>query len=102
MKTLPTLMTACALVMTASLVQAKDLGPDEALRLRDSGVIQSFEKLNAVALAAHPGSSITDTELESEYGKYVYQVELRDTKGIEWDLELDAVTGQIYKNHQDN
>lgn len=102
MKTLITLTTACALVMSATLLHAKDLGPDEALRLRDSGVIQSFEKLNAVALAAHPGSTITDTELESEYGKYVYQVELRDTKGIEWDLELDAVTGQVYKNHQDN
>lgn len=102
MKTLITLMTAVALAMTANLLHAKDLGPDEVLRLKDSGVIQSFEKLNAVALAAHPGSTITDTELESEYGKYVYQVELRDTKGIEWDLELDAVTGQIYKNHQDN
>lgn len=102
MKTRITLMTAAALAMTANLLHAKDLGPDEALRLRDSGVIQSFEKLNAVALAAHPGSIITDTELESEYGKYVYQVELRDTKGIEWDLELDAVTGQIDKNHQDN
>ncbi|MCO8169030.1 PepSY domain-containing protein [Pseudomonas sp. 21LCFQ02] len=102
MKALLTFTTALAWAMTANLAQARDLGPDEALRLRDTGVIQSFEKLNAVALAAHPGSSITDTELESEYGKYVYQVELRDTKGIEWDLELDAVTGQIYKNHQDN
>nr|BFE95544.1 hypothetical protein GCM10020185_60800 [Pseudomonas brassicacearum subsp. brassicacearum] len=44
---------------------------------------------------------MTDTELDEEYGKYIYQVDLRDTKGIEWDLELDATNGKVLKNHQD-
>lgn len=102
MKTLNALIAASAFAVTAGYVQAKDLGPDEALRLRDAGTIQSFEKLNAAALAKHPGSSITQTELEQEYGKYVYQVELRDAKGVEWDVELDATNGQILKDHQDS
>lgn len=102
MKTLTTLLTASMLTLSSSLVLARDVGPDEALRLRDAGTIQSFEKLNELALGKHPGASITETELENEYGKYVYQVELRDAKGIHWDLKIDAVTGQIYKNHQDN
>ena len=101
MKTLTTAFTLFALSLGATAVQAKDLGPDEALRLRDAGTIQSFEKLNAAALAKHPGSTVEETELEHEYGKYIYQVELRDAKGIEWDLELDATTGQIMKDHQD-
>lgn len=101
MNTFTALMTAAALTVTAGYVQAKDLGPDEALRLRDAGTIQSFEKLNAVALAKHANATITDTELEEEYGKYVYQVELRDAKGVEWDVEVDAVTGQVLKDHQD-
>ncbi|MCF4985600.1 PepSY domain-containing protein, partial [Pseudomonas syringae] len=33
---------------------------------------------------------------------YVYNVELRDKQGIEWVLEMDAATGQVYRNHQDN
>lgn len=102
MKTLTALFAATALTLSAGIAQARDIGPDEALRLRDAGTIQSFEKLNAVALAQHPQATITDTELEQEYGKYVYQVELRDGKGIEWDVEMDAVTGQILKNHQDS
>ncbi|KAE9647902.1 PepSY domain-containing protein [Pseudomonas sp. PB106] len=101
MKTLTALSIASILGFTASLAHARDLGPDEALRLRDAGTIVSFEKLNATALSKHPGSTITDTELEEQYGKYIYQIEMRDPQGLEWDLELDAVTGQVLKDHQD-
>lgn len=101
MKTLTTLFTASLVALTASLAHARDLGPDEALRLRDAGTIMSFEKLNAIALAKHPGATVTETELEQEYGKYVYQIDLRDPQGVEWDLELDAVNGQVLKDHQD-
>ena len=101
MKTLTALSLVSIIAMTASLAHARDLGPDEALRLRDAGTIVSFEKLNATALAKHPGSTITETELEEEYGKYIYQVELRDPQGLNWDLELDAVSGQVLKDHQD-
>lgn len=101
MKTLTALFTASLIALTAGIAQARDLGPDEALRLRDAGTIVSFEKLNATAIAKHPGSTITETELEEEYGKYIYQVELRDPQGLNWDLELDAVSGAVLKDHQD-
>jgi uncharacterized membrane protein YkoI len=101
MKTLTALIVATSFGFAATAVQAKDLGPDEALKLRDAGTIQSFEKLNAAALLKHPGGTIHETELEQEYGKYIYQVELRDGKGVEWDVELDATTGQVLKDHQD-
>lgn len=89
-------------ISLAVSAQARDLGPDEALKLRDSGTIQSFEKLNALALAQHPGGVIRETELENEWGRYVYQLEVVDAQGLEWDLELDATNGQILKNHQDD
>jgi uncharacterized membrane protein YkoI len=101
MKTFTAFFTAAALAVTAGYIQAKDLGPDQALKLRDAGTIQSFEKLNAAALAKHPNGTITDTELEEHYGKYVYQVDLRDAQGVEWDVEVDAVNGQVLKDHQD-
>jgi uncharacterized membrane protein YkoI len=102
MKTLTALVTASIVGLGASLVHARDLGPDEALRLRDAGTIVSFEKLNATALARHPGSTVAQTELEEAYGRYIYQIELRDPQGVEWDLELDAVSGQVLKDHQDS
>ncbi|UVK97244.1 PepSY domain-containing protein [Pseudomonas sp. B21-048] len=96
-----TALTAFLISLSASIAHARDLGPDEALRLRDAGTIVSFETLNAAALAKHPGAKITATELAQEYGKYLYQVELRDPQGTEWDLELDAVSAQVLKDHQD-
>lgn len=101
MKNLTAVIAASIIALTTGLAQARDLGPDEALKLRDAGTIQSFEKLNAAALAKHPGGTVHETELEQEYGKYIYQVDLRDAQGVEWDVDLDAVTGQVLKDHQD-
>lgn len=101
MKFLTAVVGASIIAMAASLAQARDLGPDQAQKLRDAGTIQSFDKLNATALARHPGATLDETELEQEYGKYIYQVELRDAQGVEWDLELDAVTGAVLKDYQD-
>lgn len=95
------LLAATLIALTPAMVQARDLGPDEALRLRDAGTIQSFELLNARGMALHPGSHVEETELDEVYGKYIYQIELRDPQGIVWDLELDAVSGQVLKDHQD-
>lgn len=91
-----------ALASITGLAQARDLGPDEALRLRDAGTVQDFEKLNAAALAKHPDARILDTELEQEYGRYIYQLELLDARGVQWDVELDAVSGAVLKDHQDD
>lgn len=102
MKKLTALLATALIAATAGVAQARDLGPDEALKLRDAGTIMSFEKLNAAAIAKHPGSTVEETELEEEYGRYVYQVELRDAQGVQWDLELDASNAQVLKDHQDD
>jgi len=101
MNRLTAFFIATLMALGTSLAHARDLDADEARKLQDAGTILSFEKLNAKALAKHPGSTVTDTELEEEYGKYLYKVDLRDAKGVEWDLELDAVNGEVLKNHQD-
>lgn len=102
MSRLPRLLAVTALASASLIAQARDLGPDEALRLLDAGSIKSFELLNQTALAQHPGSRIEETELEDEYGRYIYQIELRDRQGVQWDLELDASTGEILKNYRDD
>ncbi|MNF52395.1 hypothetical protein D3C85_349970 [compost metagenome] len=102
MKTLIVLFGAAALSVSAGIAHARDLGPDEALKLRDAGTIEPFETLNATALALHPGGKIEETELEEEYGRYIYQLEVRDTQGLQWDIELDASNAQVLKNQQDD
>ncbi len=97
-----TLLLMSALSLAAGLAQARDLGPDEALKLREAGTIQSFDQLNAAALAKHPGAVVEETELEQEHGRYLYQVDLRDSQGVQWDVQLDATSGAVLQDHQDD
>ena len=55
MKTTTQYLVLAGLVTFTLGAQARGLGPDEALKLCDSGTIQSFEKFNELALAQHPG-----------------------------------------------
>lgn len=97
-----TALLALVTLATAGLAQARDLGPDEALKLRDAGTIQPFDTLNQAALAKRPGSTLGQTELEEQHGRYIYQVELRDAQGVQWDVELDASNGQVLQDHRDD
>ena len=99
MKRLTGLVAAGIIAFTAFQAQAVD--PDKPLKVPATVTIIAFDQLEATALALHPGSTLLDTDLDEEYGKYLYQVELEDTNGIEWEIELDALTGQILKNHQE-
>jgi uncharacterized membrane protein YkoI len=100
MKTLTTLFAATALTLTAGLAQA-DVRPDHIEGLLKSGEVMPFEKLNAAAVAKHAGAAINDTELDREIGKLVYEVELTDTAGKQWDVKLDAKTGAVLEDKQD-
>lgn len=103
MKTLTALFTAAALTLTAGLAMA-DVRPDLIPGLLKSGAIMDMEKLNQTALAQHPGTTaanITETELDHKDGLYKYEVEIRDPKGIKWDVTLDAKTGAVLSNVQD-
>jgi uncharacterized membrane protein YkoI len=103
MKSLTALFAAAALTLTAGMAQA-DVRPDLIPGLLKAGTIMDLEKLNQAALAQHPGTtatSITDTELEQKGATYVYQVEIRDAKGVKWDVDLDAKTAQVLSNKQD-
>ncbi|MDP3847434.1 MAG: PepSY domain-containing protein [Pseudomonas sp.] len=95
------LFTVAALSAVAALAQARDLGADETQKLIAAGTIQSVEKLNAAAIFKHPGATIEETDLEQENGQYIYEVDLHDAQGLQWDLELDATNGKVLKDHQD-
>ncbi|HEY0964071.1 MAG TPA: PepSY domain-containing protein [Pseudomonadales bacterium] len=96
---------AAALGCSALIAADDDVSRDEAERLVEAGTIMSFEDLDKAALALHPGTTIEDTELERENERYVYQVELRGDSSAdddEWDIELDAATGEVLSDSRDN
>lgn len=102
MKTLTTLTATAALLFAAVGHAGEDIGPDRAVQLLQAGTIRPFEQLNAAALASHANAGIRDTELELEHGKYVYSVELRDADGRDWDVDVDAVSGVVLSDREDD
>lgn len=83
-------------------VMADDINLTEAETLRQAGKVKSDAELQAIALGLHPGATIRETELEHEYNRYEYKVELRDTQGKDWELEIDASNGIVYENERDD
>ena len=100
MKALNVLFAAMTLTLAAGVAQA-DVRPDKIPDVLQSKQIQPFDQLNQIAIQQHPGATITDTELDKKLGKLVYEVELRDSKNIEWDVKIDAATGEVLENKQD-
>lgn len=102
MKNLTALFTAATLAFGANLALAKDVQLDQAVKLVNDKTIKPLDELKAAALAKHPGATVTDTELEDSYGRYIYKVELRDGQNVEWDVDLDAKTGEVLKDERDS
>ncbi len=83
-------------------VQARDLDQDEALRLRQEGVILPLEHLMQPALGRYPGATLLEAELEEEDDVFVYEVELLTADGVVRELELDARDGRVLKDEEDD
>ncbi|MAX54344.1 MAG: peptidase [Alcanivoracaceae bacterium] len=102
MNTTAKLMIATLMGLTASTaVLADDVPHNQVQSLVKEGTILSLDKLDKVATDKHPQAKITDTDLEHEYGRYIYQVELRDAQGQEWDLDIDATSGELLGEERD-
>ncbi|MCQ6259235.1 PepSY domain-containing protein [Pseudomonas sp. Q11] len=92
---------ALALLVFCSLAVARDLDQDEALQLRQQGVILPLEHLLQQALDRHPGAKLLEAELEEKHGVYIYEVELLATDGVVRELDLEAATGRLLKDKED-
>lgn len=80
---------------------AHDIDQDEALKLREGGLILPLESLLEKALSRYPGARLLEAELEFDDGIYMYEVELLTRDGVAREIELDAATGQILKDEED-
>lgn len=56
----------------------------------------THEQVKQVALKRVPGAIVKDIELDDEHGTLIYEVELIKDN-VEYDLEINAYTGEIYK-----
>jgi hypothetical protein len=67
------------------------LSPEDAKRVKIT-----IEEARAIALKRVAGT-VVEEELEKEKGKIQYSFDIRDGGGKVWDVEIDAITGEILK-----
>lgn len=91
-----------ALFTFCSLAQARDLDQDEALELRQKGIILPLEQLLNAALGRYPGAKLLEAELEEKHDRYEYEVELVTPQGVVREIKFDARTGVLIKDEEDD
>lgn len=91
-----------SLALAATPAIARDLDQDEALALREEGLILSLEHLLGDVRDRHPGGRLLEAELEEEDDVLIYEIELLTADGVARELELDARTGALIKDEVDD
>lgn len=75
---------------------------DENLSSEDKKQVKiSMEEARAIALKRVSGSVI-DEELEKENGRLQYAFDIRDAAGKVFDVEIDAITGEVLQAGEDD
>ena len=93
---------AALLLALVPLAPALDVDQDEALRLRQSGEVLSFQAILRQAEERYPGARLLEAELEDDDGELIYEIELLTDDGVVRELEIDARTGRVLEDEVDN
>ena len=88
------------LTLFTSLPALADISQATARKLSASGQILPLETIHREAKTIKAGR-VLETELESKHGLYIYEIELLDSKGIVWEIKLDAKTGTLMNLEED-
>ncbi len=72
----------------------------EARRLMEDGSIQPLEIILERVQEKQMGR-VLEVKLEQEHGRYIYEIEMLDESGRVWELEYDAVNGELLDRLQE-
>lgn len=97
---LPLLLTA--LLMASFSASGRDLNQDEALQLTREGRIMPLEQLMQAIARLYPQAQLLEVDLEEHHGRYLYDIDLLTAEGVARELELDAHTGHLLQDKEDD
>ena len=74
---------------------------ETARRLSEAGEILSLETI-LQRVQQHQTGRVLEVEFEEDRGQYIYEVEVLNSKGVVWELKLDARTGELIEHKQED
>ena len=94
-----------ALALSAFALPRDGAGYDEdrrkAAQLLQEGAIQPLDGFLDQARALR-GGRVIEVELESEGGRYFYEVEVLDDDGHLWEMKFDASSGELVEEEREH
>jgi uncharacterized membrane protein YkoI len=93
---------ATCVVLASAVCTARDLNQDEALALRQQGVILPLEQFIEQALGRYPGSKLLEAELEEKHDRLVYEIELLTADHVVRELKFDARDSRLLEDKEDD
>lgn len=95
-------LLATSTVLLCSVCAARDLDQDEALQLRQQGVILPLEQFIEQALGRYPGSKLLEAELEEKHDVLVYEIEVLTHDHVVRELKFDARDSRLLEDKEDD
>lgn len=97
-------LAATALGLSLALAGAMPAHADndmaEARQIARMANLIDPDRAIELALAEKPGV-MTDFDLDHERKGWVYEIEIVDAQGVEWEIELEGETGKVVKIKRD-
>ena len=79
-----------------------DKDADEKLTRKDKQSVKiKLDEARAIALKRVPGT-VVEEELEKEKGRLQYAFDIKDSNGKIWDVEVDAISGDVLYAGEDD
>lgn len=94
------ILSVLLLLLLSPLLLPAGSDHERARALLEAGDILPLEQILQRVRESHPGR-LLEVDLEQEGEALIYEVELLDGEGRVWELELDAVTGEMLKEKQE-
>jgi len=92
-----------ALLLSIAVATPAAADEDDMVEMRAissaAGLI-SPEQATERALAAKAGT-VVDVDLDRKRGQHYYEIELIDAQGVEWEIDIDAKSGEVRRTKRD-
>jgi uncharacterized membrane protein YkoI len=96
-------MPLCALAIAAGAAPTRAQDADDRAEMQAIAKAANLiapELAVEKALAAKPGT-VVDADVDRKFKKYYYEIEIVDAQGVEWEVDIDAKTGEVRRVKKD-
>lgn len=97
----PAALLPLLVLMLPLMARADRVDHERARQLVERGEIQPLGVILERARAEVPGR-VLEVELERKGGRWLYELEILDEQGREWELRLDAGSGRLLQRTRED